>query len=309
VRGNGDEGARTTTLAVCVATMGRRAGLESLLEGLAVQHAPPSCRWHVVVVDNDAAGSAEAVVTAARARLRLEINYCIEPRRGVAHARNRAVQMAGAVDWVAFIDDDECPTPQWLATLLDAQSRFDADVVTGPVVPHFPTLRRPWIARLPRFNSACHPTGTRRPLATTGNALAARRLLGETPFDGEHFRDGGEDTDCFLRLARGGAVIVWAADAVVAHCVPPERQTVRWLTGASYRAAREWTRIERRYSPRRSTELRRGIRGLGHIVIGAGLVLAGSVQRRPERVAGGLSRTAVGAGQLVGLGRRRPPPR
>src|SRR5262249_52764218 len=65
--------------------------------------------------------------------------YVHEPRRGIAHARNVAVEAAPKLeaDFVAFTDDCEV-TNYWLDELLRVACNFDADVVRGRTVYTYP---------------------------------------------------------------------------------------------------------------------------------------------------------------------------
>ena len=86
------------TVAICVATYARHKGLRRLLSSLASLE-PAEAGLRVVVVDNDAAGSARAVVDGLEG-FPWAIEYAVEPRRGISAARNAAVRRAGAVDIV-----------------------------------------------------------------------------------------------------------------------------------------------------------------------------------------------------------------
>jgi hypothetical protein len=308
VQGVVDQGSLAPSLAVCIATMRRPAGLRALLKGLAAQDDVPGFTCKVVVADNDPEGSAEAVVRHYRSLLGLDIEYVVERRAGVAHARNTAVRTAGTVDWIAFIDDDEVPSPTWLSTLVATQVRFDADVVTGPVKTHFEAPRRPWVAEFDRKRRASPATGSHLAVAATGNVLVARRLLGDEPFDAVHFLDVAEDTDCFFGLSRRGAKIVWADGATVLETIPSERQTLGAMTRRAFRDGRAWSRVERRYEPGLVMWLRRGARGVAHLGIGAATTLGGACTATSVRLARGATEAATGAGQLAGLAGRRPPP-
>src|SRR5262245_27635996 len=67
----------------------------------------------VVVVDNDVAESARPVVDSWNLRKRAQISYLVEPVQNIALTRNRAIKRALGT-WIAFIDDDEVATKQWL---------------------------------------------------------------------------------------------------------------------------------------------------------------------------------------------------
>ena len=93
-------------------------------------------------------------------RLR-DARYVHEPRPGISHARNRGVAEAKG-DFVAFIDDDELPAPNWLESLLLTQRTYRADVVLGPVRPVFDRPPRRRLDVLRRFFSQTSdaPSGT-----------------------------------------------------------------------------------------------------------------------------------------------------
>ena len=297
-----------TTLAVCVATYRRPEGLRCLLGALARQRPTPGCDWHVVVVDNDAAASAAAIVREFEPLLAREVHYAVEPQRGVASARNRSVQCAGCVDWIAFVDDDEVPPPNWLASLLASQRRFGADIVNGPVVARFEPGGPSWIGALPHFKSPVLPTGTPLAEATTGNTLVARRLLGDAPFDVVHFNEWGEDdTDCFLRLGQDGATIVWSAEEPVVTTVPLGRQSLGWALRRSRANARNWVRIVRRYRPGWATTATLIVRGVSQCLIGALSTGTGLLLFRRGQAAVGSCRLAKGVGLIAGAFTRRLP--
>src|SRR5262245_40320356 len=135
-------------VAICIASFQRPDGLAALLGALAeLRFAGRAPSLAVVVVDNDPAESARAVVERARAALPHPIDYRLEPRRGIPHARNAALAAAlHRAHWLAFIDDDEIPAPGWLDALLAVAARTGADIVTGPVVPRFAAAPAHWVA-------------------------------------------------------------------------------------------------------------------------------------------------------------------
>ena len=69
-----------------------------------------------------------------------QLYFAEEQERGTSFARNRAITtaLAQGAEWIAFIDDDDRPRPDWLAHVLDRQR------VTGSsgVTPTLATLGR-----------------------------------------------------------------------------------------------------------------------------------------------------------------------
>ena len=91
---------------------------------------PPAVE--IVVVDNDPAGPTCALLESVKLGHNWPLRCYVEPRRGIPYARNRAIaSIEGRADFVAFVDDDEIPAPEWLDELLHVQRSYDADVVAG----------------------------------------------------------------------------------------------------------------------------------------------------------------------------------
>ncbi|HLN24994.1 MAG TPA: glycosyltransferase, partial [Patescibacteria group bacterium] len=81
-----------TRIDVCIATYKRPALLRKLLQSLANQHLPKDVVLRLIVVDNDARGSARDCVDQMSAVL--PIRYMVEPTKGLSFVRNRALSAA-----------------------------------------------------------------------------------------------------------------------------------------------------------------------------------------------------------------------
>ncbi len=295
-----------STVAVCAATLHRPLGLAALLESLAKMTVPDDVDLVVVITDNDAEGSAEPVVDAARASIRGDLRYVVEPRRGIPFARNAGVRAAPDADWVAFVDDDETVADDWLVELWDVAGRTGADVVTGTVLASFEVPPPDWVVAGRFFERPRFPTGTRIPYARTSNALVAARWLRESdaPFDVRMQANGGDDTHFFQRVRLGGGSIVWADSAVVEEVVPQSRVDVGWLVRREYRRGNtlSWCLRDLEDSwPRRIKRFGAGVLRCAH-----GLAeVVGSVVRggKAARVTG-MRRMAFGSGLITGLSGR-----
>jgi succinoglycan biosynthesis protein ExoM len=290
-----------TCVAVCVATYDRPDGLARLLDGLRAQRVSAAVR--VVVVDNDAAGPCRAIAEAQASCFAHGLRYVVEPTRGITYARNRCVEAAGKdVDFVAMLDDDEVPDPGWLAELLRVQAETSADIVTGPVIPYFPTTAPAWVREGGFFDRPRHETGHRLPHAHTHNVLARRTVFDETgQFDNRFALTGGEDLEFFRRAVGRGFSVVWADDAPVQEWIPASRTTLAWLLRRSYRAGTTLGLVDR---DRRDVLRARG----GRVVRGAGLMVQGLVvapvalvsPRREVQLVRAMQLVSRGAGMIVG---------
>ena len=210
---------------VCICTYRRPALLARLLEALSGQETDGAFTYSVVVTDNDAARSSEPVVRAFAASTPLSVRYCVEPRQNIPLARNKAIENAEG-DFIAFLDDDECPPPRWLVTLFTACKQYDVAGVLGPVRPRFEESPPQWVVSGKFYERPTYPTGFvigwRQ--GRTGNVLLKREIFdGETaPFRPQFVT--GEDQDFFRRMIERGHRFIWCEAASVHEVVPP----VRW---------------------------------------------------------------------------------
>jgi len=230
-------------ISLCIATYRRPERLAALLDDLVEQQHLPN---EVVVVDNDPAGSARAVVERRRELgAPFPIHYDVQSVKNIALTRNRTVELANG-EWIAFIDDDERAPAGWLKQLADTVIRYPADGALGPVEPVVPTDAPAWIRHGRFYDWARMKTGTVIPLNKLrfGNVLLHGALLRDTPapFDPDYGLTGGEDGDLLGRLVGHGACIVWCDEAVVHEPVEAARLSLRWLLLRALRGGQDFAR-------------------------------------------------------------------
>jgi GT2 family glycosyltransferase len=297
-----DDGIPQRRVSVCVATCGRQIGLANLLGALEVLEIPPGTMLQVVVVDNDSSGSARAVCDEAAARHAYPLNYVVEKHRGIPFARNAALAVAlSDSDFVAFIDDDEAPEPDWLAELLRVQDCYRADVVTGPCLPRYVEPPPRWVEERGFHETPRYPTGTLRHVAFTHNALVRAEVFNciDRYFDESMALSGGEDNEFFARVFDAGFQIIWADNAIVHESVPASRSTVRWLVQRGFRVGASSAWVESKHHS--STLLRRLAHGVYCMVKGTGIALLFPLSGRAVAVEG-LRLFSYGLGRISGSG-------
>ncbi|MFZ6722296.1 glycosyltransferase family 2 protein [Undibacterium sp. Ji49W] len=241
-----------TDLSICICTYKRPVLLRRLLQAVWDQATEHSVE--VIVVDNDPAQSASAVLAEMGQLFAGSLTTVNLANPNISLARNAAIAAAKG-DWIVMIDDDEVPVSTWLQQLLAAQLAHNADVVFAPVLPDYAETTPDWIRRGGYFDRRRLPTGTRidHRDARSGNVLIRHVLLqrltasqqgGVGPFDPAFGTTGGEDTMLFRRLDAMGAVMVWCDEAPASEYIPPDRATAKWLLQRSYRTGQLFIRTE-----------------------------------------------------------------
>lgn len=292
-----------TRVAICALTLERPRGLDALLRGIdALIGLEPAVDVSVVIVDNDSLASARSVVEVWQSRMRWPLTYAVEERRGIPFGRNRAVAIAGVVDFIAFIDDDEVPDPEWLAELLRVQALTGADVVTGAVLGQFESPPPRWAVDGEFFERRRRPTGTFMEYARTSNVLIARHVFpdGPAPFNETMGSNGGDDTHFFMRARLQGFRIAWADDAIVREEIPTSRVSSGWLLRRAYRRGNTLSLCLRDLNDSPIRRFRRTLLALFRIAQGTGLAAVG-IARGKVVLLRGLQQMCLGAGLLTGL--------
>lgn len=294
-------------VAICIATCRRPESLAGLLGALERLEVPDDTHVCIVVVDNDSQESARAVCREAELGSCHAFSYQVEKQQGIPFARNAALAAAlPDSDFVAFIDDDEVPEPSWLAELLRVQTRYCADVVTGPCLPRYLDPPADWIVEGRFHDRPRHPTGTERPVAYTHNVLVRATVFDslERCFDESMALHGGDDSELFGRVAEAGFSIIWADDAVVHECIPASRATLRWIVTRGFRVGTGSAWLDGRRSL--GSGLAPAVHGVYCIAKGTLHALASPLLGR-ARAAQGLRLLAFGAGLIAGsLGHLHP---
>ena len=123
------------SIAISCNTFLRPEILEKTLNSIAKLHIPDGIEIKVLVVDNDADASAQAVVKQIQTDFPFEITYKVEEKRGLASARNRLLKEAInlGVSHIAILDDDDVADAEWLYNLVDLyNTQENAFIISGP---------------------------------------------------------------------------------------------------------------------------------------------------------------------------------
>jgi succinoglycan biosynthesis protein ExoM len=257
------------TTAVCLCTCDRPQALQSLLGVLAGMEfdSLDALDLFLVVVDNRPDGRAQAICERARQRLPLRLYFAEERQRGISFARNRAVATARSheAEFIAFIDDDDLPQPDWLVRLIERQKATGADLVFG--LWRLPDdLKVPaWLSEIAFFRPPRLEATSEYDLpnwAGTYNVLISRAALEQLQQDGQVFRPefaltGGEDTDLFIRARRAGLKFAIAEHSVVIRRWEAKRISLRGTLRRAFSIGISGTALRRRHLTRQDYQRRR----------------------------------------------------
>lgn len=234
----------TEPLLLAITTRKRPLMLARCLAACFAAERPSGTSVTILVVDNDPAESGRAVVAEAAAGSAAQIEYAMEPQPGIPAVRNRAIEIAAArgAKWFAFIDDDSLPDPKWLALLVEALRRKNAQFAGGPILFGAPQERigvwRRFICR--GLVASSHRrqwwrihfgrAKADKTIITTANWCVDLPWLLEQGlrFDDRFAHSGGSDTAMDRAIRGKGARVVFELASLVTETLPAERLTLRY---------------------------------------------------------------------------------
>ncbi|RWP91065.1 MAG: glycosyltransferase family 2 protein [Mesorhizobium sp.] len=224
---------RSIDIGVCTF---RRPELADTLRSLDAMEMPAGFDIRIIVADNDDTPTARDLVAALSRELTVPIHYRHAPARNISIARNACLD-ASTADFVAFIDDDETATPQWLAELVAMAQQSGVAVVLGPVRARYHPDAPDWMRR-GDFHSTL-PVWVRGEIRT-GYTCNVLLRMGSDSLRGRRFslargQTGGEDTEFFDQMHKAGGRIAFAPEAWVDEVVPRSRAAFEWLGRRRFR--------------------------------------------------------------------------
>lgn len=229
------------TFAIC--TRNRVEYLRGCVGALRESCAQLKCTWEILVVDN---ASTDRTADWLRS-LPPEhgVRFFVEPRPGVANARNAAIrQCRGEI--LAFLDDDILPPECYAVALWRDFRAKSCDVMGGAILPRWEARRPRWLTEdlhtVLGLLTSQQTVEDGLPRVFTGNAAFLRKRLldfGPEPFDPRLGRVGksllgNEESFLITQLWQQGATIAFSQDAAVLHRVPADRLTLRHFIRYKY---------------------------------------------------------------------------
>jgi succinoglycan biosynthesis protein ExoM len=159
------------------------------------------------------------------------------PAANISLARNACLDASSGADYLAFVDDDETVSREWLCELVATARETGADAVFGPVNANYALTAPSWLAEgdfhstMPVFVEGEIKTGY-----TCNVLVKCKGLAAGLRFNLKRGKTGGEDTEFFARLHGLGGELAFSPRAHVFEDVTRDREALSWLLVRRYRA-------------------------------------------------------------------------
>lgn len=248
------------TVAIC--TRNRADSLRRALTSLTEMQGLDGLSWELLVIDNGSTDHTGRVVEAFDGLL--PVKRVIEPKPGLAHARNRAVDEARG-EYIVWTDDDVVVDSGWLSAYASAFREYrDAVVFGGKILTKLVPPSPRWFveAQSLLFGLLAYRDFGDLPFALSvsksqipwgANYAIRMREQATSRYDPDfgaspNHRRVGEETKVIKSILRSGAQGVWVPQSVVHHVIGPERQTLDYVA-RYYRSWGETVAFEEPYYP------------------------------------------------------------
>ena len=228
-------------LVVGLGTYKRPGMLRKALVSSSILKTPMETDVVFVVCDNDVEQSAKSVYEEVKSSIPFPSTYLNEPNQGIVKMRNKVLDHAilQNAKYLAFFDDDEELTPDWLVNLLETLNTYAATAVGGPLDREMPSTGN-LAEEVREFLQSFIPTGRtgeKRRFLGSGNVLIDLHFVKKFSL---RFKEvfnllGGEDTFFFKEIVDLGGSLVWCQEAVLKTEVDPRRLTEEYALELQYR--------------------------------------------------------------------------
>ncbi|MEP9379963.1 glycosyltransferase [Aquabacter sp. CN5-332] len=231
-----------TRLSVVICTHNRPDALRQCIAALMAAPEEPGCEFIVV----DSASNTEtrrAMEDMLAPFPRIVLHRLDQP--GLSRARNTGMALSSG-EWIAFLDDDTVPAPDWLARActLIAEVPPACSIIGGAVHPlhpaGMPALPSRWLQLLSIIEEKGEGDRTHAPAVCGANIILRKsHLLEVGGFPERLGRQGlrllsGEEKFVERRLITLGARL-WYSDRLrVQHMIAPDRLQWRWIATRAY---------------------------------------------------------------------------
>ncbi|NJO41595.1 MAG: glycosyltransferase family 2 protein [Cyanobacteria bacterium CRU_2_1] len=213
--------------------------LPLVLERLRSQVNTERISWEIIVVDNNSTDTTAQVVQSFQTNWHphIPLKYCFEPKQGLAHARQKAIEEAIGT-FVGFLDDDNLAAPDWVnaayefgqmhpnAGAYGGQTEGDFEVSPPKEIEKVKALLA--IKKYADQPKLYEPEKLRLP-AGAGLVVRRQAWLKCIPPCLSRITRGGNDYEISVRLHRQGWEIWYNPSMQIQHRIPAHRMERSYL--------------------------------------------------------------------------------
>lgn len=215
----------STQIEVKILSYDRWDLLQRLLASLAALRTK-GFSWRCEIIDNSEA-SPLTMQQIELVKEKYNADYYYAGLNNIAAARNVALARSRA-PYLAFIDDDEQASSDWLAALYAEMQKSGSDVVFGQSIPRI-MGERTWLHQADLFHSGV--------VESTANCLIRMNEVRQArvKFDERFGKCGGSDLEFFTRLRCLSFRFSYAPSAITYESYERSRDNLRWVARRAFR--------------------------------------------------------------------------
>ncbi len=219
---------------ICVCTYKRNKDLILCLKSIDKVFLPSNSNIKILIVDNTINNNSHSLIKNIKKKIKYDILYINEKKRGIVNARNRCLKEAKKIncDFISFLDDDCTIHKYWFKNVLKIIKSYNADIVTGPqIYKNKKNLSEIFEKKINKNNSQVN-------WAASNNVLFKKIIIQKEKilFDKNLNKFGiGEDQLFFSILNKLGYKIIWSNTVKVYEKNHFHRNDLKWLANRSFR--------------------------------------------------------------------------
>ena len=237
-------------ISVVICTYNRSRHLKNILNSLAEQEVSNELLWEIVVIDNNSKDDTKDVVADFQRNTSIPVQYFIEEKQGLSHARNRGI-VESKGRYVAFTDDDAIAEKRWVASLHQGLMKYGCECVGGKIFLKTEKKLPGWLRKdlwgflgyldygdeeIP-FDNNRYPFGgnmvfVRDDFAKIGYFNPDYGRVGNKDF-------GGDEYELFTRFLAAGGKGMYIPAAIVYHVIGPEKLQKKYFRRLHFRAGEQ----------------------------------------------------------------------
>lgn len=223
-------------ISIVIPTFYRPEALTVAMRSAANQIAP-GYDIEIIIADNSKDASAKAQVENFKAFTDFPVKYISVPEPGIANVRNAALTLVEG-QYIAFLDDDQDATPNWLRIMVEQCRADNSAAVFGHIQGRTNVSVKNAPAKL-AFFSRLHngrPSGKTGKFHGCGASLLDLSKIDPAllHFDTMRNQTGGEDDALFSAIQHAGGTFSWSDEALVYEDVPADRIKKRYICHRSF---------------------------------------------------------------------------